>query len=108
MRARPLAAPLSTCLFVALALGLGACSVFRDNVRELGRAATQGVGQELPNLKGPLKQTLREALLGADLLDGPAVKHPDPAGQSGQIGQSSPHGEQTAASLRKMRFAYLK
>lgn len=68
MRVRSPAAPLSSCFFIALVLGLGACSLFKDNVRELGRAATQGVGQELPNLKGPLKQTLREALLGDDLL----------------------------------------
>ena len=68
MRVRSLAAPLSTCLFVCLVLGLGGCSLFKDNIRELGRAATQGVGQELPNLKGPLKQTLRDALLGDDLL----------------------------------------
>lgn len=68
MRVRSLAAPLSTCLFVALLLALAGCSLFKDNVRELGRAATQGVGEELPNLKGPLKQTLREALLGDDLL----------------------------------------
>ena len=55
--------------FLLILFGLGACSAFKDNVRELGRAATQGVGQELPNLKGPLRQTLRDALLGDELLN---------------------------------------
>lgn len=62
----------STCSCAALfsvLLVLGGCAAFKDNVRELGRAATQGVGQELPALKGPLRQTLRDALLGDDLLD---------------------------------------
>lgn len=59
----------SACFCAALLVVLASCSAFKDNVRELGRAATQGVGQELPNLKGPLKQTLRDALLSDDLLD---------------------------------------
>jgi hypothetical protein len=61
-------AALSTCLRVALVLMLGGCGAFNNNVREYGRSAARGVGQELPNLKGPLQQTLRDALLGNDIL----------------------------------------
>lgn len=72
MLVRPLGLTVSTCLrasFLLTLIALGSCSAFKDNVRELGRAATQGVGQELPNLKGPLRQTLRDALLGDALLN---------------------------------------
>lgn len=62
-------AALSTCLCAALVLGLGSCSSWQNNARDLGRAATQGVGQELPNLKGPLQRALRETLLGDDALE---------------------------------------
>ena len=69
MIVRLFGAVLSTCLWATLFLGQGGCSVFRDNVRELGRSATQGVGDELPNLKGPLRKTLRDTLLSDDFLE---------------------------------------
>ena len=62
-------AALSTCLLAAFCLGLGSCSSFNNNVREYGRSAARGFGQELPNLKGPLQQTLREALVNSGVLE---------------------------------------
>jgi hypothetical protein len=69
MIVRLLGTALSACLWAVLALVLGGCGLFTENMRGFGRAATKGVGDELPNLKGPLSATLRDTLLGNDLLE---------------------------------------
>lgn len=55
-------------LWLLLLLPLWSCGSLKDTMRGLGRSAAQGVSDELPNMKAPLQRTLREALLGDDML----------------------------------------
>lgn len=60
--------PVCSVLWLLLLLPLLACGSLKDTMRGLGRSAAQGVTDELPNMKAPLQRTLREALLGDDML----------------------------------------
>ncbi len=55
-------------LVAALALLTTSCASFMQRVREYGRSAAAGVGEELPKMKEPLKKILRETLLEDDTI----------------------------------------
>lgn len=50
------------------ALFLMSCASWMQKVRDYGRSAAAGVGDELPNMKEPLKRILRESLLQDDTI----------------------------------------
>ncbi len=56
-------------IFVAgLALFATSCASWMQRVRDYGRSAAAGVGDELPRMKEPLKKMLRETLLEDDTI----------------------------------------
>lgn len=61
-------------LWLLLMLPLWSCGSLKETMRTLGRSAAQGVTDELPNMKAPLQKTLRDALLGDDMLKQLATK----------------------------------
>jgi hypothetical protein len=61
-------------MWLLLLLPLWSCGSLKDTMRSLGRSAAQGVTDELPNMKAPLQKTLRDALLGDDMLKQLATK----------------------------------
>lgn len=62
--------PVFVCLAVCLATSLSAgCASWNTTVKNLGKSATQGVGEELPRLKQPIREILRDSLLSDDTLE---------------------------------------
>lgn len=55
-------------LVAVLALAETSCASWMQRVRDYGRSAAAGVGEELPKMKEPLKKILRETLLEDDTI----------------------------------------
>ena len=55
-------------LVAVLALAGTSCASWMQRVRDYGRSAAAGVGEELPKMKEPLKKILRETLLEDDTI----------------------------------------
>ena len=55
-------------VIVAMALVNTSCAAWMQRVRDYGRSAAAGVGEELPKMKEPLKKILRETLLEDDTI----------------------------------------
>lgn len=57
-----------TCFVAALSLSGTGCASWMQRIRDYGRSAASGVGDELPKMKEPLKKILRETLLEDDTI----------------------------------------
>lgn len=57
-----------TCFVAALSLSGAGCASWMQRIRDYGRSAASGVGDELPKMKEPLKKILRETLLEDDTI----------------------------------------
>lgn len=57
-----------TCFVAALSFFSASCASWMQRVRDFGRSAASGVGDELPKMKEPLKKILRETLLEDDTI----------------------------------------
>lgn len=57
-----------TCFVAALSLSSASCASWMQRIRDYGRSAAAGVGEELPKMKEPLKKILRETLLEDDTI----------------------------------------
>ena len=57
-----------TCLVAALSLTSASCASWMQRIRDYGRSAAAGVGDEMPKMKEPLKKILRETLLEDDTI----------------------------------------
>ena len=63
-------APWLLVIVVCLTANLGGgCASWNNTIKGFGKSATQGVGEELPKLKQPIREILRDSLLSDDTLE---------------------------------------